>query len=91
MVYEARLAERLGIAEQGTAGQIEQLLKRAQLPVTRPQSLEPEQIVAATRLDKKARGGTAEYALPVRIGEMANANAGWCIAVADAAVLEVLA
>jgi len=91
MVYEARLAERLGIAEEGTAEQVEGVLTRAQLPVVRPQSLEPEQIVAATRLDKKARSGTAEYALPLRIGKMANAESGYSIAVADAAVLEVLA
>ncbi|MEO5815139.1 MAG: 3-dehydroquinate synthase [Gemmatimonadaceae bacterium] len=91
MVLEARLAERLGIAEEGTADRIERVLDRAQLPVERPESLSAEQIVAATRLDKKARSGTTEYALPARIGEMANAETGWCIAVADAAVLEVLA
>jgi 3-dehydroquinate synthase len=91
MVLEARLAERLGIAEEGTADRIERVLARAQLPVARPESLSAEQIVAATRLDKKARSGTAEYALPTRIGEMANGDSGWCIAVADAAVLEVLA
>ncbi len=91
MALEARLAERLGIAVYGTAGQIEEVLVRAGLPVARPESLSAEQIVAATRLDKKARSGSAEYALPARIGEMANATSGWCIAVADAAVLEVLA
>jgi 3-dehydroquinate synthase len=91
MVLEARLAERLGVAEEGTADRIERILTRAQLPVTRPDSLSAEEIVAATRLDKKARSGTAEYALPARIGEMANAESGWSIAVADAAVLEVLA
>ncbi len=91
MVLEARLAERLGIADEGTADRIARVLTRAQLPVARPESLGAEQIVAATRLDKKARGGSAEYALPARIGEMANAESGWSIAVADAAVLEVLA
>ncbi|MEO8335953.1 MAG: 3-dehydroquinate synthase [bacterium] len=91
MVLEARLAERLGVAEEGTAAQIERILRRAALPVARPHSLTAEQIVAATRLDKKARSGSAEYALPARIGEMANADSGWSIAVADAAVLEVLA
>jgi len=91
MVLEARLAERLGIADEGTADRIQRILTRAQLPVARPESLGAEEVVAATRLDKKARSGTAEYALPVRIGEMANAESGWSIAVADAAVLEVLA
>lgn len=91
MVLEARLAERLGIAEEGTAQRIERILTEAQLPVARPDSIGAEEIVAATRLDKKARSGTAEYALPARIGEMANPTSGWSIAVADAAVLEVLA
>jgi 3-dehydroquinate synthase len=90
MVLEARLAENLGVAEAGTAARIQRVLERAGLPVERPASLSPETVLAATRLDKKARAGGVEYALPVRIGMMANAGGSWSVAAADAAVLEVL-
>jgi 3-dehydroquinate synthetase len=48
-------------------------------------------IVDATRLDKKARGGRVEYALPARIGAMAGAESGWALPVDDQLVHEVLA
>jgi 3-dehydroquinate synthase len=91
MVLEARLAENLGIAERGTADRIERILGRAKLPVARPASMSAERVLAATRLDKKSRGGSVEYALPARIGAMANADSSWSVAVVDDAVLRVLA
>jgi 3-dehydroquinate synthase len=48
-------------------------------------------IVDATRLDKKARGGRVEYALPAGIGAMAAADSGWSLPVDDQLVHEVLA
>ena len=91
MVLEARLAERIGVAQRGTAASIERILERAGLPVSRPESLDPDAILATTRTDKKSRGGAVEYALPVRIGAMANAGSSWSVKVDDAAVREVLA
>jgi 3-dehydroquinate synthase len=91
MVLEARLAEHLGVAERGTAERLERILERAKLPVARPASISAETVLAATRLDKKSRGGSVEYALPSRIGAMANAGSCWSVAVDDAAVLQVLA
>jgi 3-dehydroquinate synthase len=91
MVLEARIAERLGVAEAGTAQRIEAVLRRAGLPVARPRDLPVDLVVDATRLDKKARGGRVEYALPARIGAMAGENAGWALPVDDQLVHEVLA
>lgn len=91
MVLEARLAERIGVAESGTAAQIERILERAALPVCRPSFLHPDVVLQATRLDKKTRGGAVEYALPARIGEMADNGMTWAIAVDNALVREVLA
>ena len=48
------------------------------------------EIFAATRSDKKARGGLVEYALPQRVGAMACADRGWSCPVSDTLVLEVL-
>jgi 3-dehydroquinate synthase len=91
MVLEARIAERLGVAEQGTAERIAEVVARAGLPVHRPGALSVDAIVDATRLDKKARGGRVEYALPARIGAMAAAESGWSLHVEDQLVHEVLA
>ena len=90
MVLEARLAELAGIAERGTAMAIQDAVERAGLPTHPPLDQEPERILAATRHDKKARGGRVEYALPKRIGEMAGAERGFGIGVEDEMVIEVL-
>jgi 3-dehydroquinate synthase len=91
MVLEARIAERLGVAEAGTAQRIEAVLRRAGLPVARPRELPVDLVVDATRSDKKSRGGRVEYALPARIGAMAGEDAGWSLPVDDQLVHEVLA
>jgi 3-dehydroquinate synthase len=91
MVLEARIAERLGLAEPGTAERIQGLLRRAGLPVARPPELPVDSVVDATRLDKKARAGRVEYALPARIGAMAGEDSGWALPVDDQLVHEVLA
>jgi 3-dehydroquinate synthase len=90
MVLESRVAERLGVAEAGTSDRVLQAIERSGLPVSRPANQTPDEILSATRGDKKARGGVVEYALPVRIGAMAGADQGWSVAVADDIVLEVL-
>ena len=89
MVLEGRLAERLGLSERGTAHRIEQCVRAAGLPAERPDSVSPGEIVLATHGDKKARGGKVEYALPARIGSMAEAR-NHAIAVDDESVLEAL-
>jgi 3-dehydroquinate synthase len=90
MVLEARLAERIGVAVPGTAGEIERVLKRAALPVGRPANLDAESVLAATRGDKKARGGAVEYALPARVGARVDNGSSWAIAVEDGVVREIL-
>lgn len=80
MSLEALLAERLGVAEKGTAGPIIEALKAIGLPTALP-VLDRDAIVAATKSDKKARAGRVEYALPERIGSMAGERNGWGIAV----------
>jgi 3-dehydroquinate synthase len=91
MVYESALAERLGVAEVGTAARVRDAVRAAALPDTRPQSISVDAILDAARGDKKARAGRVEYALPSRIGAMAGASRGWAMPVSDAAVREVLA
>jgi 3-dehydroquinate synthase len=91
MAYESALAERLGVAEPGTASRVRDAVLAAGLPDKRPASITVDAILDAARGDKKARAGRVEYALPSRIGAMSGANRGWAMPVSDAAVREVLA
>jgi 3-dehydroquinate synthase len=90
MRYEALLAERLGIAEAGLGERIGRAIELAGLPSKRPASIPVEEIVVATHSDKKARGGQVEYALPVRIGAMAESGGRWSVPVHDEVVSQLL-
>jgi 3-dehydroquinate synthase len=91
MVLEARLAERLGIADRGTAEEIERSLHAAALPTEVPRWIDTDAVLAATHRDKKARAGVVQYALPIRVGEMADNGMTWSIPIDDASVRGVLA
>lgn len=83
MVAESRIAEKLGLAEQGTASRVESVVRALGHPTRLPSSMDGDAVIAATHGDKKARAGRVEYALPTRIGAMAGGDAGWSIAVPD--------
>ena len=91
MVVEARIAHRVGVGDAGLADAIATVLHDAGLPTAVPSSLPDEAVLAATRTDKKARGGAVEFALPAKLGVMAGGERGWGIPVPDAVVLEALA
>ena len=90
MSLESEIAERLGVAEQGTAARVREAVTAAGLPVVVPLGMDPAAILAATRGDKKSRGGRVEYSLPAAIGAMAGADSGWGLPVPDDVVLSVL-
>jgi 3-dehydroquinate synthase len=90
MILESRLAESLDVAAPGTTERIRTAVTRAGLPAERPSGLDAQRLLAATRTDKKARAGVAEYALPMRIGTMAGEHRGWAMPVPDDAVMAVL-
>ena len=90
MIAEARIAEIIGVAESGLTQAIAALCLAAGLPTTYPDSMSAAAILAATRTDKKARGGTVEYALPSALGHMAGAGHGYGTPVSDTAVLDAL-
>ena len=91
MILEATIAERLGVAMQGTTDRIRDAVKRAGLPDALPESIDRSAILAATRADKKSRLGVVEYALPTKVGEMAGEERGWSLPVADSEVVAALA
>ena len=90
MIAEARLAEHIGVATNGTARVVESVCRAAGLPTSLPQ-MSADLIIEFMRSDKKVRGGFVEYALPKKIGEMAGADSGWAIRVEDSVVRAVLA
>ena len=89
LVAEARMAERMGVAMNGTARVIERACRAAGLPTSVPQ-IPADTLIGYTRSDKKARAGRVEYALPKRIGEMAGADSGWTLPVDEDVVREAL-
>lgn len=92
MVAEARLGERIGITDDGTAAGIVGTLRALELPTTLPAGLDIDAVVAATHGDKKARGGATRYALIARLGRPARDSDGsWTRPVADTDVRAVLA
>jgi len=69
MVFAARLAERMDIAEDGLTGEIASALQGLGLPVEMPDGLDRERVLQAMGHDKKRAGGVVRFVLPVRIGE----------------------
>lgn len=90
MVAEARLAERAGVAEDGTAATIERVVSIVGLPTRLPLGTAPARVLDLMQADKKRRRGVLEYALPRRVGEMAGATAGWGIPVPNSDVEVIL-
>jgi 3-dehydroquinate synthase len=90
MVAEARLAERVGIADAGTAAGIQQAVQSIGLPSAMPLAVSADRVFALMHADKKRRRGMLEYALPKRVGEMAGATSGWGVHVPDADSLEII-
>lgn len=70
MVAEARLAERLRVATQGTSETLTETLSALGLPIDIPEAMDHSDIIRAMRVDKKKASGVIRFALPVKIGEV---------------------
>ena len=90
MVVEARLGERIGVTEEGTADRIESALRALELPVAVPPHVDTAAVLESARSDKKAREGRVRYALIARIGEPARWDDAWTRPVPDDDVKAVL-
>ena len=67
LAAEARMAERIGLAEAGLAGRIEKVLSLVGLP-THIEGVPVSEVVVAMNADKKRIRGETHFALPVRPG-----------------------
>ena len=90
MALEGRLAERIGVAQAGTAAAITAALQSAGLPTDLPRTLERDAVIEAMGSDKKGQSGRTRFALPLRIGAMAGEETGWTVSVTDDQLREVL-
>ena len=70
MVAEARLAERLSVAETDLSDVLVKTLSGLDLPTEIPKKLPCADVIHAIRMDKKKASGIVHFALPVRIGEV---------------------
>jgi 3-dehydroquinate synthase len=70
MVAEARLAERLTVADRGLSDVIGDVLSRLGLPTEIPADLPREEIVNAMRVDKKKNSRAIRFALPAEVGRV---------------------
>lgn len=90
MAVEARIAERVGVAEPGTADEIVAALRRLGLPTGIRAEVDRGTLIAHLARDKKNRGGDIVMALPSRIGAMARTPRGYGVAVEREVVASVL-
>ena len=70
---------------------LEHALRALQLPLRTASAMRAEDVLAATRSDKKARAGTVEFALVREIGVVAGSENSYGTPVADDVVLAALA
>lgn len=70
MVAEAKLAERLSLADKGLSEAIEKTLKGLNLPFRIPGDLPREDLIHAMYMDKKKTNGIVRFALPAEIGRV---------------------
>ena len=91
MVAEARLGELAEYTLPGLADDIRSLCVELGLPVSIDAAFSTDAIIELTRGDKKARAGAAEYALPMRLGEMYAAGGRFSLPMDDARVREAIA
>ncbi|HVZ47801.1 MAG TPA: 3-dehydroquinate synthase [Gemmatimonadaceae bacterium] len=90
MRVEARIAAALGLASPSLEADITSALVALGLPTRPAATMAPQDVLDATRSDKKSRGHQVEYALARAIGAMAGADSGFGTVVPDREVLAAL-
>ena len=91
MACEARVAERVGVAQAGTAARIARVLETYGLPLEIPDRAPADDLLAAMRGDKKVQGNQVRFALPRAIGVMhGDGERGWTVAVGEDVIRDAL-
>ena len=69
-VLEARIAAEMKLAAESLPAALAAYFSRVGLPVSIPEDLDVDEVMAAITLDKKKAGGKVRFALPVEIGRV---------------------
>jgi len=91
MMVEVEAGELAGVTASGSAAELHQALAALKLPTATMGGIDPDELLRATRSDKKTRAGEQRYTLLARIGEVARGGRGdWTAALPDSVVREAL-
>jgi 3-dehydroquinate synthase len=70
MVSEAKLAQRIGLADQRFVDALIEILARLNLPTEIPEEIEIAQIIQAMQKDKKVANRQIRFSLPEGVGQV---------------------
>ncbi len=70
MVYEAEIAQELGLIDSSVVERLRELLISYNMPAGPEKTLSPEQMIKAMQIDKKAVAGRLRFVLPEKIGSV---------------------
>ncbi len=90
MVIEARVAVELGILDRIYANEISEIFSLAGLPTVLPDIIDKSKITSIMKLDKKARKGNIEFAIPSKIGTMHTENGSYGIKIDENIIDKVI-
>lgn len=88
MVAEGRIAVRMGLWKEGDLERLIRLIGEAGLPTVMPGYMKIADVIDTMKLDKKARGGKIEMALPKSIGSMAEADGAYGLKIDESLIRE---
>ena len=90
MVIEAQIAAKSNILNTESVKMINEILSSAGLPTELKSNVDRSKIIETMKLDKKARKGNIEFALPKKIGEMYKDNESYGIKIEENVIKEVI-
>jgi 3-dehydroquinate synthase len=90
MLAAGRIAVALGLWDQESCTRQEQLLKKAKLPTTLPETLDIERCIALTKGDKKVLDGRVRFILPLSVGNSGNPQDAHLTKITDQVPVDLL-
>ena len=90
MVLEAEVATKAGILDSASTNKIKEIFSLAGLPIELPKDVDKSKIIQTMKLDKKARKGNIEFALPKTIGKMHTDSGSYGIRIDEKIIDKVL-
>ncbi len=90
LITEAKIAHKMNFLPKEDVERQQKIFKGMGLSTLVPKKMETEEILRLIRLDKKARLGKAEFALPATIGEMKKVDGKYGIKVLEETVKQAI-